>query len=151
MDYDGHRPLRLLWIGSVILRKGIQYLVQACRELAKRVDVRVAGPIGIAASEVDASPENMRFLGQVPRTETRALFEWVDVFVLPTLSDGFAITQLEAMGHGLPVVTTRCCGEVVTDHEDGLLVAAGDAAALAAGVERLCRSAGLVTTMSRET
>ena len=36
-----------------------------------------------------------------------------DVFVLPTLSDGFALTQLEAMAHDLPVIATLACGEVV--------------------------------------
>jgi len=43
-----------------------------------------------------------------------------DVFVLPTLSDGFAITQIEAMSHGLPVIATPNCASVVENGVDGL-------------------------------
>ena len=62
------------------------------------------------------------------------------MFVLPTLSDGFAITQLEAMAHGLPVVATPNCGRVVTDGEDGLIVPPADADALASAIDRWPRT-----------
>lgn len=44
------------------------------------------------------------------------------MFILPTLSDGFAITQLEAMANGLPVIATPNCGSVVSEGIDGFLV-----------------------------
>lgn len=117
------RPLQVLWLGSVILRKGIQYLVEAARELTDRpIEITVAGPLGITEAAVQSAPPNVRFVGRVPRDETTALYRAADVFVFPTLSDGFGITQLEAMGHGCPVVTTPNCGRVVTDRRDGLVV-----------------------------
>ena len=64
-------------------------------------------------------------------------YQQADVFVLPTLSDGFGITQLEAMAHGLPVVATENCGEVVTDGIDGLVVESRNSSALAAALETL--------------
>ena len=44
------------------------------------------------------------------------------MFILPTLSDGFALTQLEALAHRLPVIASRRCGEVVIDRMNGLLL-----------------------------
>jgi glycosyltransferase involved in cell wall biosynthesis len=70
------------------------------------------------------------------------------VFVLPTLSDGFAITQLEAMAYGLPVVTTPCCGEVVTDGADGFVVPERDPAALAGAFQRYLRKPDLLRSQS---
>jgi len=55
--------------------------------------------------------------------------------VLPTLSDGFALSQLEAMACGVPVVATPACGDVVEHGVNGWRVAAGDVDA-AAGLLR---------------
>ena len=54
------------------------------------------------------------------------------MFVLPTISDSFALTQVEAMANGLPVIATRRCGEVVADGVDGRIVPVADAESLAA-------------------
>jgi glycosyltransferase involved in cell wall biosynthesis len=61
-----------------------------------------------------------------------------DVFVLPTLSDGFAITQIEAMAHGLPVIATGNCGQVVRHEVDGLSVPAMNAERLAEAIAWFC-------------
>jgi glycosyltransferase involved in cell wall biosynthesis len=58
---------------------------------------------------------------------------------LPTLSDGFAITQLEAMAHGLPVIATPRCGEVVIPGQNGLLVPPADGEALAEAIATFVR------------
>ena len=108
----------------------------------------VAGPVGISDSAVRESPANVEFLGPVSRMRTRELYLQGDFFVLPTMSDGFAMTQLEAMAHGLPVIATPNCGEVVTDGVDGLLVAAGDAHALATAIVRLHDDRDLLAEMS---
>jgi len=130
-------PLRILWVGSVILRKGIQYLMEAARQLdARRFQIRVVGPIGISDAAVATAPENLRFDGPVPRTRLAQVYREADIFVFPTLSDGFGITQLEAMSHGLPVIATPNCGAVVTHEADGLIVPARDAKALAEAMTR---------------
>lgn len=124
--------LHVLFLGQVILRKGIQYLMAAAEQLVDDpVQIDVVGPIGITDEVVRRAPANMRFVGAVPRSQVHACYEKADVFVLPTLSDGFAITQLEAMSHGLPVIVTPCCGEVVKDGVNGRIVPARDVDALA--------------------
>jgi glycosyltransferase involved in cell wall biosynthesis len=125
-------PLRVLVLGQVILRKGIQYLLAAARQLEREaIHFDVVGPVGISRAAVSSAPGNVTFHGRTGRDEAAAWYRQSHVFVLPTLSDGFAITQLEAMAHGLPVVATPSCGEVVSDGADGFIVPVRDADALA--------------------
>jgi glycosyltransferase involved in cell wall biosynthesis len=95
-------------------------------------------------------PRNMQVLGRITREEMRHVYSWADVYVLPTVSDGFAITQLEAMAHGLPVVVTDRCGEVVEHGKSGFIVPARSGPALAHAVGGLCDDRGLLDRMSQE-
>ena len=131
-------PLRVLWAADVLLAKGIQYLIAAAKRLGSRkVIFLIAGTVGISREAVAGAPKNMQFLGRVPRDQVAELYESSDVYVLPTLSDGFALTQLEAMAHGMPVITTPNCGAVVTNGEDGFVVPIRDEVALADAIARL--------------
>lgn len=143
--------LKVLWLGSVILRKGIQYLIEAARLLGdENIEFILAGPVGISREAVRTFPANVKVLGRVTRDQLSSVYQQGHVFVLPTVSDGFAITQLEAMAHGLPVVTTPNCGRVVTHGVDGLVVPARNGAALAMALARLNQDRQLVTEMSRK-
>jgi len=126
------QPLRVLFLGQVILRKGIQYLIEAAKFLKDgNIHFDIVGPIGISKEAIASAPKNVTFHGRATRDQTAAWYQKSHVFVLPTISDGFAITQLEAMSYGLPVVTTPCCGDVVTDGVDGFIVPPRDSEALA--------------------
>jgi glycosyltransferase involved in cell wall biosynthesis len=136
-------PLRVLFLGQVILRKGIQYLIEAAKLLRDEpVHFDVVGPIGISETAMNSAPPNMTFHGRANRGETAGWYSRADVFVLPTISDGFAITQIEAMAHGLPVIATPNCGEVVTDCVDGFIVPARDSATLAESIRRCLAEPG---------
>lgn len=149
-DQMSGRPLTVLFLGSVNLMKGIQYLVGAARALTNSsVRVVVAGPLGISRDAVASAPENISFIGRVTRDRAADVYRSADVFVFPTLSDGFGLTQLEAMSHGLPVITTPNCGDVVTPEVDGLIIPAADTAALAAAIARLDGDRRLLSAMSR--
>jgi glycosyltransferase involved in cell wall biosynthesis len=67
--------------------------------------------------------------------------------VLPTLSDGFAITQLEAMKHGLPVIVTPNCGRVVEDGKTGFIVPPGDIRGLVDAIRRFIDDRNLANAM----
>ena len=130
-------PLRVLFLGQVILRKGIQYLLAAARQLQREnVKFEVVGPVGISREAVASAPPNVSFHGRAGRGQAAEFYRHAHVFVLPTISDGFALTQLEAMAHGLPVIATPCCGEVVTDNLDGYVVPPRDAGSLARALQR---------------
>lgn len=144
-------PLRVLWIGQVILRKGVPYLFEAARLLKdERIEFAIAGNLGISEHAVRSAPPNVRVIGKVARDEALRLYSNSHVFVLPTISDGFAITQLEAMSFGLPVIATPNCGDVVTPGTDGLMVPIRDAQALAAAILRLHRDRELLARMSAQ-
>ena len=64
--------------------------------------------------------ENVDWIGHVPRSAVSAYYQQADVFLFPTISDGFGLTQLEAMAHGLPVIASQRCGDVVRHRENGL-------------------------------
>jgi glycosyltransferase involved in cell wall biosynthesis len=147
-DFRG-RPLSVLWLGSVNLRKGIQYLIDAAKRLrGEHVEFIVAGPVHVSEQAVATAPPNMKFIGRVTRDRAAEVYRAADVFALPTLSDGFAITQLEAMSHGLPVIATPRCGEVVTPGVDGLIVPPYDGAALAEAIATLSADRARVAAMS---
>jgi glycosyltransferase involved in cell wall biosynthesis len=144
------RPLRILWLGSVNLSKGIQYLIQsACLLEGSAVEFKVVGSVQITDQAVVAAPSNVTFEGRVPRDDTATYYRWADIFILPTLSDGFAITQLEAMAYGLPVIVTPNCGRVVTDGQDGFLVPPRDPEAIAEIISRLIENRDRIRLMSK--
>ncbi|MDP9173112.1 MAG: glycosyltransferase family 4 protein [Planctomycetota bacterium] len=144
-------PLKVLWLGQIVLRKGIPYFFEAARQLAAtRIQFTVAGRIGISPAALASAPPNVVIEGKVSRQRALELMAEADVFVLPTLSDGFALTQLEAMSFGLPVIATRHCGEVVEDGTNGCIIPAADAAALVEAILKLDRDRELLQKMSEE-
>jgi glycosyltransferase involved in cell wall biosynthesis len=132
------RPLRILFLGTLQLRKGVQYLLQAKRLLrGENVTFRLVGPSQLADPVMRTLRQELEVIGPVPRSEVAAHYAWADVFVLPTLSEGSANVVYEAMAVGLPVITTPNAGSIIRDGESGLLVPARDAERLAASIVRL--------------
>lgn len=137
--FTEERPLRVLFLGQVNLRKGAHHLLEAARQLAHApVEFDFVGPVEIARPA--SSPFNVKWHGAVSREETARFYAAADVFVLPTLSDGFALTQLEALSHGVPVIATSHCGRVVEDGRNGWLLPSSSAADIAALLARLVLS-----------
>jgi glycosyltransferase involved in cell wall biosynthesis len=87
----------------------------------------------------------VRFIGSVPRDTVLRLFSAADASVLPSAWENFPHTVVEALVVGCPVIATAVGGvpEVVVDGENGLLVPAGDAHALAAAIARFFSDDGL--------
>jgi glycosyltransferase involved in cell wall biosynthesis len=143
-------PGRVLFVGSVGLRKGNHYLAQAKRILDRRrvkTEVRVVGPANFAIAR---QPEfqGPTYCGQVPRSGVVDEFRRADVFVLPTLSDSFALVHLEALACGVPVITTPNCGSLVRDGVDGFIVSIRDAEAIADKIEMIVQDRELRERMS---
>lgn len=124
-------PLRVLFVGTLQLRKGVQYLLAAKRLLRDLpVTMRLVGPSMLSETAMRELAAEMEVVGAVPRAEVAKHYAWADVFVLPTLSDGSANVCNEALAAGLPVITTPNAGSVIIDGLDGILVPAKDPEAL---------------------
>jgi glycosyltransferase involved in cell wall biosynthesis len=145
--FSKENPLRILFLGQLVARKGIYDLIDSARMLEP--DPVIIDVVGPHRPLPHGLPSNLRFHGAVALSETSAWYRRADLFVLPTHSDGFAITQLEAMSHGLPVITTPCCGSVVEDGWNGVLFPPGDSVALAGILRRLSSDRDLLHTMGR--
>lgn len=129
-DYRGDRPLRLLCVGEVGIRKGSRYLIEAARALEGRVQVAFVGTVRNDEIDPRAAPANVQFVGKVARDAVREWYEWADLFVLPSLFEGSATVTYEAMASGLPVICTEQTGSVVEHGETGLIVPARSSDAL---------------------
>jgi len=119
-QFDSARRLRVLFLGQCILRKGIAEAIEAANALADvPIEFRFVGNTNIENLTEHFCRARISYFPRVSRTECEAHYQWADVFLFPTHSDGFGLTQLEAQGWGLPMITTRFCGEVVRHGETG--------------------------------
>lgn len=158
-EYAEKSRLRLLYVGTWLDRKGVYYLADAFRLLAREFPTADLTVAGCFTPEEEVKPffapevrERVALIPFVAREEMPGLYAEHDIFVLPSLVEGMPLSLLEAMAAGMPVVTTNTCGmaDVVEDGSNGLLTPPADAENLAAGIERLCRSAALRKQLGQE-
>ncbi len=119
--FNGTRSLRVLFLGQLIPRKGILEVAEAIRLMVNEpVEWFLvgSGPESLL-NELRTLP-NTTVTGPVSRQLTARFYNRADVFLLPTHSDGFALTQLEAISRGLPIIASRACGSVVRHEHNGL-------------------------------
>jgi glycosyltransferase involved in cell wall biosynthesis len=138
--FNETRPLRVLHVGQMSLRKGIGRFfeaIQAMRDLP--VQFTFVGSIGVPIPpEISANPR-VQILGVVPREKVEALYREADVFLFPTLSDAFGLTQLECMAWRLPLIASHHCGDVVRPGINGLRLGEVSVASITEAV-RYCLS-----------
>jgi len=119
-------PFRVLFLGQVMLRKGIQYLLEAWQLLGWRdAELWVVGrvmPDSQAVLERYANLPGLKLQGYVP--DQLAAFQQAQVFVAPSVEDGFGLTVVEAMACGLPVIVSDHTGaaDLVQHGESGFIV-----------------------------
>lgn len=123
VEFTVENPLTVLFLGQVIRRKGAAELlgaVEAMADEAVRWSVVGPGDEDLLAGFRRAPHAAVR--GPATRMDAMRYYRDADVFILPTHSDGFALTQLEAASYGLPVIASRFCGDVVRDNDNGIVI-----------------------------
>jgi glycosyltransferase involved in cell wall biosynthesis len=142
------RPLRLLFLGQVTFRKGIDLVFEAMLLLPDLpIELDVVGPIQVDIPESVRHDARIRIRGPVRRSQTEAFYKQADLFLFPTYSDGFGLTQLEAMAAGLPVIASRFCGDVVQDGINGRVLQAMEADELADIIRELAEDPGQLSRL----
>ena len=147
--FTKERPLRVLFLGQINLRKGAAQLLDAAHLLAgEHVEFRLVGPRQISADKERGS--RVKWFGAVPRSKVDEFYRDADVFILPTLSDGFGLTQLEAQSWKLPVIASRFCGPVVQHGHNGLILDEVSGESIAATLRELLCSPERLAAMSQQ-
>jgi glycosyltransferase involved in cell wall biosynthesis len=128
------QPLRVLYVGSLTQRKGIAYLFKAVEQAGKAVTLTVIGRKVGHSALLDKYCERHRWLSSLPHHEILAEMRRHDVFVFPSLFEGLALVQGEALSQGLPVITTPNSGgtDILRDGIEGFIVPIRDPDAITA-------------------
>ena len=148
---DSNRPLRVLFVGALIQRKGIGYLLDAIDQLGSQVELTIVGGRFQANSRVDEACSRWRWFESLPHSRVLDLMQEADVLVLPSLTEGCALVVLEALACGLPVIVTPNTGslEFVRDGCEGFVVPIGSSDAIADRLNALNRDREMLAAMSR--
>lgn len=135
---EGRPPedeFRVLFVGSIGLRKGIMYLFDAFSNLRhpKKSLILVGAlqpEMKMLLRQVDLA--NVKFMGSIPNDTLRGIYSTAHVLVLPSVSEGLAMVMGEALACGCPVIASTNTGaeDLFTDGAEGFIVPARSPSAL---------------------
>lgn len=149
------RPFRILYLGHMSPRKGIQYLFEAFAILQKQgLDLEL-WVVGGSTVEMDTYfksnpvPDKVQLLGHVPRTEIPEYIHQCHVGILPSLEEGLAKVIPEMMIQGLPVIATFNSGgsDIIQDGENGFIIPIRSVEAIVEKIQQLYEDETLRNTM----
>ncbi|MEM9923629.1 MAG: glycosyltransferase [Cyanobacteria bacterium P01_D01_bin.50] len=129
-------------------KKGIEFLLDACSKLSKEIDITLLLIGDFVEKEKSYWQQELKnndlgsrlqITGMKTREETLAHLPYLDIFAIPSLTDGCPNALLEAMSAGCAIVGSNAdaIGEIIEDGVSGLLVNPGNAAELAAALRYL--------------
>lgn len=156
VDNINNSVVEVLFLGLVGTRKGVYDLLPAFKEAVSQVPnlrLIIGGNGEVTQAQAMTSElgieDDVVFAGWVSGDEKVRLLSRAQIYVLPSYNEGLPVSLLEAMSWQVPVISTRVGGipEQVRDGVDGILIDAGDQAALTAAIVRLAKDAALRNEM----
>ncbi|WP_434531813.1 glycosyltransferase family 4 protein [Haloarcula sp. NS06] len=139
-------PLRVVFVGNVTPRKGLDTLVDGVAKADADIELTIVGRPADAAHVTAVRnrvrehglDDRVQFTGRLPDAELASTLQSSHVLAVPSRYEGFGIVYLEGMSFGLPALATRAGGaaDIITDGETGKLIDPDDSAAVARGLER---------------
>lgn len=143
----------VLYVGRIDLAKGFPYLLEAFAQL--RVPNKRLTVVGSVMPEMKTvlprlPQENVIFKGAIPQAELKGWMSRSHVMVMPSLDEGMALVQGQALACGCPVIATTHSGaeDLFTDGVEGFIVPIRDATALTERMTQLAEDAVLRQRMS---
>ena len=138
IDYFQPHPkldpiFRVLFVGRVGPRKGVHYLLQAWEELnLPKAELVLVGINEFPQGWLNQYIDKVRYIPSLPHSQLNQYYSSASILVLPSLVEGLALVQLEAMACGIPLITTPNAGgsDIVTDGVEGFIVPIRDREAL---------------------
>lgn len=135
-----NRALKLLFVGGLSQRKGIADLFAAVKNIGNGVELTVVGKkMNVDCPALDKALKEHHYIPTLAHNEILEIMREHDVFVFPSLFEGFGLVITEAMSQGTPVITTdRTAGpDLITHGLDGWIIEAGSTDALQKQIEEL--------------
>ena len=121
----GSGPLRLLFVGTINQRKGIKYLLEALRLVGSaQVELTVCGRVVDDLSLFRPFGSQVRVRPAVSFSDLTAAYQNADLFVFPSVAEGFAQVLLEALASGLPILSTThtAAPDLIEEGREGFVV-----------------------------
>jgi glycosyltransferase involved in cell wall biosynthesis len=148
----GSEAFNVLFAGAVGLRKGVPYLLEAFAALRhphKRLRIVGAVQEDIRSVLPRLPQDHVEFLGPLPQPELARLMSTSHVLALPSIEEGLALVQAQAMACGCPVLCSTNTGgeDLFTDGVEGFIVPIRDPAALSARLQQLAGSPHMQRSM----
>lgn len=133
----GRATIRVLFGGNLSRRKGANLLPAIAQRLPAGIEIWCA--TGLRGKKPSVTHDNLRMLGHVPYADMPALYNEVDMLLMPTAREGFGLVVAEAMACGLPVIAsdTSTMPELVHEGRGGFLRALDNPSGFADAIARL--------------
>jgi glycosyltransferase involved in cell wall biosynthesis len=136
-----NQKLRVVYFGNLSLQKGVQYLLEAFSKIpAEKAELTLIGSRLPEFGPVMDRYRNFTWLGPKSQQALAQILPTQDVFVFPTLHDGFGQTLLQAMAVGLvPIVTPHCgASDTIQPGTNGMVVPIRSADSIREKIRMLC-------------
>lgn len=135
-----------LYVGRLIPRKGLDYLLHALKKVS---DVQCAivgdGPQRehlLSLTRTLGLQDRVVFTGYVPKEDLKHFYVAADFFVLPSLAEGLPLVVLEALATGTPIIASKVAGipDIIQEGYNGLIVPPKDVELLAVAIQKLAHT-----------
>lgn len=158
--HAAHTPLRLLYLGEISNRKGAFDLLQAIADnrnyFSHKLELRMGGNIVDGDIRAFIRENNMQdfvsYLGWVAGSAKESLLRWADLYILPSYNEGLPVAILEAMSHGIPVISTPVGGipEIVHNGSNGTIVQPGNTDEITTALKYYIENPDVVAQQGRQ-
>lgn len=126
---------RVIFVGRIGARKGIHYLLKAWQnlKLGTNAELLLVGVNEFPPNYLESYGDIYTTIKSVPHQELNKYYSSANVFVLPSLVEGFGLVLLEAMACGIPIIATynTAAPDLITDSQEGFLIPIRDTQVLA--------------------
>lgn len=144
---------QILVVARMFERKGVQYFLEAIRDLDTDWEVLIAGDgpyMGALKEQAKGVRPQVRFLGFIGRQDLDQIYAQTKIFVFPSIQENFPVVLLEAMHAGCAIITTDAdgCAEVVGD--TGLTTRVRSAVDIRQALDRLLQDEAEITRLGQK-
>ena len=150
VEPKNNQKLKILFVGSMSQRKGLADLFNALKILkTHHVSLTIVGQPAMPISFYRAQHTDFKHIPSCSNDTVKSIMRSHDILILPSIVEGCALVQLEALSCGLPIMITRNTGgeDFIDEKETGFLVPTGNPEKIAEKIEWLIYNRSILPEM----